>query len=63
MPVVLDLLAEPKSSSVREVNRRLQPAMLVDIDDEELFFVSEREDLQRHVPSRSNSRLLSSDAI
>ena len=28
-----------------------------------LFFVSEREARQRHVPSRSNSRLLSSDAI
>ena len=28
--------------------------MLVDIDAEELFFVSEREDLQRHVSSRSN---------
>lgn len=38
----------------KEERRRLQPAILVDIDDEDLLFVSEREDLQRHVSSRSS---------
>ena len=63
------VLQEAPTSSLRwpcEAPRFIapsQPAMLVDIDDEELFFVSEREARQRQVPSRSNSRLLSSDAI